>query len=64
SGAEFNGAFIASGGNVQFAAAADSEHGVSVYAAGNIFHTSNNIITACGVPISYDPDNLRHSLVD
>lgn len=63
-GAQFNGAFIASGGNVQFAANANSEQGVSVYAAGNIFHTSNNIITACGVPISYDPDNIRYSIVD
>lgn len=64
SGTQYNGAFIASGGTIGFAAAQDSSQGVALYAAGNIKHESQNLITSCGLPITPDPDNRRHSLVD
>ena len=59
---QFNGALLVSGGSIGFAAQADGTQGVTAYAAGNIFLTSQNTLPSCGVPVTL-PDEVFEAVL-
>ena len=61
--AQFNGALLVSGGSIGFAAQADGAQGVTAYAAGNVFLTSGNTFSACGVPVTLPDEVFEAALV-
>ena len=62
---QFNGALLVSGGSIGLAANANTDQGITAYAAGNLFFTSNSSFTTCGVPTPGLPEELAQTaLVD